>query len=96
MADSFTPLGLGPESTAAQVREAWKRLAQQHHPDRGGDQATFIRLQAHYKKALAEASAPRPCKACKGTGRIIQTNGWTTAHLYCFDCNGTGSVQPAS
>lgn len=33
----FAALGLGEDSSAAEVRDARRRLAKQHHPDRGGD-----------------------------------------------------------
>lgn len=38
-------LELGPDADEASIRQAYRRLAMQHHPDRGGDPQAFIRLQ---------------------------------------------------
>lgn len=40
-----TLMGVRGNYTAADVRAAFKRAAKQHHPDRGGDRATFQRLE---------------------------------------------------
>ncbi len=42
-------LGLEPGASMAAVRTAWRRLAYEHHPDRGGDAAHFQRLQEAYE-----------------------------------------------
>lgn len=41
-----------PAPTEAQVTEAFKRLAQQYHPDRGGDVAMFHSVTKHRDNAL--------------------------------------------
>ncbi|WPC72159.1 DNA-J related domain-containing protein [Aeromonas hydrophila] len=44
------PTGAGPDA----IRRRWRELALQHHPDRGGDADTFIRLRwawEHLKSA---------------------------------------------
>lgn len=46
-------LGLhNPAPTEAQVQEAFRRLAQIHHPDRGGDVAMFQSVTKHRDNAL--------------------------------------------
>jgi hypothetical protein len=45
----FSELGLRPDASAAQVKDARRRLAQEHHPDLGGDD---VRM-----KAINEAAA---------------------------------------
>jgi len=47
--DAFSELGLGPDADEAQVNDARRRLAREHHPDLGGD---AIRM-----KAINEAAA---------------------------------------
>lgn len=42
-----------PAPTEAQVSEAYRRLAQQYHPDRGGDLEMFRSLTRHRDNALA-------------------------------------------
>jgi hypothetical protein len=48
-------LGLTWPFTAAEVKNAYRRLAKQHHPDRGGDPAQFNELVHAYQQALAVA-----------------------------------------
>ena len=45
-------LGLTLPCTVKQVKAAYRRLAKQRHPDLGGSQARFIRLQRNYEAAL--------------------------------------------
>jgi hypothetical protein len=46
-------LGLpDPYPTEDQVQDAFKKLAQQHHPDRGGDMAMFQAVVTHRDNAL--------------------------------------------
>jgi DnaJ domain len=44
--DPYRTLGLRPGADAAQVREAYRRLARLHHPDRSGDNSATERMQA--------------------------------------------------
>ncbi len=37
----YAVLGVAPSATDDEVRRAFRRFAQQHHPDRGGDPARF-------------------------------------------------------
>lgn len=46
-------LGLLPTATREQIDQRYRELARQHHPDRGGDEATFKRVQIAYQKAKA-------------------------------------------
>lgn len=45
-------LGLEMPCTEAQVKHAYRRLAEELHPDRGGDQRRFMLLQKQYEEAL--------------------------------------------
>ena len=45
-------LGLEMPCTEAQVKQAYRRLAEDLHPDRGGDQRRFMLLQKQYEEAL--------------------------------------------
>jgi hypothetical protein len=61
-ADSgLAALGLATGATEADVRRAFRRLAPQHHPDRGGSEAAFKELNGNYQAALRVVmrSAPR-------------------------------------
>ncbi len=83
-------LGLGPNATPDEVKTHWRRLASVHHPDHGGDAIEFDRLRQLYKEVMAEASAPRSCELCQGTGRVPSMRGFYTINLACAACGGTG------
>ncbi len=58
---------LGVEKTANQdeIKKAYRKLASQHHPDKGGDTAKFQKIQAAYEtlsdsNKRAEYDNPRP------------------------------------
>ncbi|MDH5752139.1 MAG: DnaJ domain-containing protein [Deltaproteobacteria bacterium] len=48
-------LGLGPEAGLAEVRSAYRAKVKQHHPDRGGAQRDFQRIQEAYEYLAGEA-----------------------------------------
>lgn len=55
-------LGLNNQVSADVLRETWKRLRSIHHPDRGGDNDLYIKLESAYKSgcaALGIERAPR-------------------------------------
>ncbi len=45
-------LSLRPDCTRQDVKRAYRRLAQQFHPDHGGDAVVFRQLQREYEAAL--------------------------------------------
>ena len=48
----FKALGLNASATEDQIKRAYHRLAEIHHPDRGGDPGRFQNLHRHYENAL--------------------------------------------
>jgi curved DNA-binding protein len=48
MADYYSILGVAKNATADEIKKAYRKLASQHHPDRGGDTAKFQEIQAAY------------------------------------------------
>lgn len=42
-------LGVTTSSTWEQVKKAFRKLAMQHHPDKGGDPATFRKVRAAFE-----------------------------------------------
>lgn len=50
--DCFAQLELSPPYSVEAVKRAYRRLAKQHHPDRGGAAAHFLALQMAYRQAL--------------------------------------------
>ncbi len=45
-------LGLMLPCTPEDVKQAYRRLAEQHHPDRGGDPREFLRLREQCERSL--------------------------------------------
>lgn len=48
MKDYYKTLDLQENASEDDIRKAYKRLAMQHHPDRGGDQTRFQEIQEAY------------------------------------------------
>ena len=44
--DPYQVLGVDPEASTEAVRAAYRRLAREHHPDRGGDKELFQQISA--------------------------------------------------
>ncbi len=48
MKNYYSTLGVAREATPDQIKQAYRRLASQHHPDKGGDTARFQEIQEAY------------------------------------------------
>ena len=48
MTDYYQTLGVPRNASQDEIKQAFRRLAAQHHPDRGGDTAKFQEIQAAY------------------------------------------------
>ena len=65
MTDHYQTLGVPRDATADQIKRAYRKLASQHHPDKGGDKARFQEIQQAYDtlgdaQKRAEYNNPRP------------------------------------
>ena len=65
MTDHYATLGVPRTATADEIKRAFRRLASQHHPDKGGDTQKFQAIQAAYatlgdEQKRAEYDNPRP------------------------------------
>lgn len=45
----YQTLGVGPDATADDIKRAYRKLASQHHPDKGGDKHRFQEIQKAYE-----------------------------------------------
>jgi len=48
MSNHYNTLGVGKDASPDQIKKAYRKLASQHHPDKGGDTAKFQELQTAY------------------------------------------------
>lgn len=48
MDDHYQTLGISKSATQDEIKKAYRKLASQHHPDKGGDTATFQKIQTAY------------------------------------------------
>ena len=65
MTDYYASLGVPRTATADEIKRAFRRLASQHHPDRGGDTQKFQTIQEAYatlgdEQKRVEYDNPRP------------------------------------
>ena len=65
MTDYYAALGVSRTASAAEIKQAFRKLASQHHPDKGGDTVKFQEIQAAYavlgdEQKRAEYNNPRP------------------------------------
>jgi DnaJ-class molecular chaperone len=54
--DPYVVLGLSEPCTRADLRRCWRAYASRHHPDQGGDPATFARGRAAYEELIRRLS----------------------------------------
>jgi len=65
MTDYYAALGVPKTATADEIKRAFRKLASQHHPDKGGDTQKFQAIQQAYatlgdEQKRAEYDNPRP------------------------------------
>lgn len=65
MTDHYQTLGVSKTATQDEIKRAFRKLASQHHPDKGGDTAKFQEIQAAYDtlgnaQKRADYDNPRP------------------------------------
>lgn len=49
MSDLYATLGLDRNASPEDIKQAYRKMAAKHHPDRGGDTATFQKVQQAYE-----------------------------------------------
>lgn len=104
----YEVLGVARASKPEEVKEAWRRLARQQHPDAniGAEEATarFAELSGAYAclsdekaKAVYDAGlaiGTNPCGRCEGDGLVYKQKGFTAReHSVCPDCRGSGRTR---
>jgi len=49
MADYYNTLGVSKQANADEIKKAYRKLASQHHPDKGGDTQKFQEIEEAYR-----------------------------------------------
>ena len=49
MADYYNTLGVSKQASADEIKKAYRKLASQHHPDKGGDTKKFQEIEEAYR-----------------------------------------------
>lgn len=65
MTDHYTTLGVNKQATPDEIKKAYRKLASQHHPDKGGNKEKFQEIQSAYsilsdEQQRAEYDNPQP------------------------------------
>jgi DnaJ-class molecular chaperone len=47
--DHYQTLGVAKNATPDDIKKAYRKLASKHHPDKGGDTATFQKIEEAYR-----------------------------------------------
>lgn len=82
----FEKLNLPQTATLAEVKLQWRKIAAQHHPDKGGDAVDFADYQRAYRTALALIEQ-KDCARCLGT-KQVPADGFTFTYVPCPLCSG--------
>jgi DnaJ-class molecular chaperone len=82
---------IGDEPAPVAVKEHFRIIALQVHPDVGGDQETFDAVRGAYKRLLMESEQSfSRCPDCAGTGHVDLRTGFYCVKQSCARCCGTG------
>ena len=76
MQNPYQTLGVTPGATADEIKRAYRKLASQHHPDKGGDKTKFQEIQGAYD------AITNPNPATHNTGHNFQHGGFNFDHIF--------------
>ena len=59
MTDYYQTLGINKNASEDEIKQAYRRMASKHHPDRGGDTQKFQEIEEAYSCLLYTSPSPR-------------------------------------
>lgn len=92
MNDDFELLGVSEDVTLDDLKERFRAISMEKHPDHGGDTAVFQDLLAAYRRLERVLKQPKSCDDCHGSGKMRVQRGFTSVKIVCTGCNGQGVV----
>lgn len=89
--DHYSTLGINKTANSEEIKQAYRKLASKHHPDRGGDTATFQKIQEAYDtlsdpQKKQQYDNPNPFNNTNGQGFNGFPGGFSF-HTNAFDIN---------
>jgi DnaJ-class molecular chaperone len=88
--DHYKTLGVAKTATPDEIKKAYRKLASQHHPDKGGDTAMFQKIEEAYR-ILSDPQQRQQYDSPSPFGHN-PTGGWQQAGFpggFNFNFNGT-------
>jgi len=74
-------LGLSPDASPSEIKAAYRRAVMRAHPDRGGSEEDFRRVQKAF-----EDLQKGPCPDCGGKGFVTTHRGFFVDKTRCPRC----------
>ena len=78
----YATLGVAENASPDEIKQAYRKLAGQHHPDKGGDTATFQRVQEAYSIIGNEGKRAQYDAERRGGGFRFTVNGQPFEHHF--------------
>lgn len=92
MEDLYSELGVARNASVAEIRDAYKRAARQHHPDKGGDPEKFKQIQRAHE-TLSDENKRRTYDL---TGSTEEGGGGNGPFPFPFDIGSMFGMFPGA
>lgn len=87
----YDVLDISPSATLVELKEKYRDLVKQHHPDCGGQVEDFMLIRRAYAVIIELRSQPQPCERCNGSGQVaLKGSSFTDVGAVCPKCFGVG------
>lgn len=98
MSDYYSVLGVSKEASSDEIKNAYRKLAREHHPDKGGDKERFQEIQKAYEtlsdpQRREEYNSPSPFGRGNGGGVPFGFNFESFFEMNGFGGRGRQQVQ---